>query len=527
MSVSSPLLRALLLASAALAQPALAHDIHAEPFAGPFDEAVAMASTRREPGRVWIAEIAGRVRAVVGTSIRREPFLDIRSEVSFGGEDGLLGIALHPRFPDVRRCYVHFVRNDAASVVREYLVSDPPDTVVPNSGVDLVVLPSSGVAHRGGAIAFGPDGMLYVAIGNQGPEANSQSLAVPFGKILRVDVDAPAPHVPPDNPYAAANDGAHDLIWASGLRQPWRLSFDRGTGDLWIADVGDVTFEEVDVQRPSAGPPGGPDYMGGRNYGYRCYEGSLCTNDTGCTCPMTGFVPPTFEVAHSQANAIIGGFVYRGVAIPSLRGRYVYGANNGQVWARSYDGQTVGPVETLTELLDLPGPFSTLSLNSLGEDSNGEIYMLGTFGYGWIYRIAPGPQLCPGAPTELCTSTPNSTGAIGRFSLNSSHPCLVVDTVRGSVTLCPPNATGRAIVGAPGPTIPFGNGTRCMGAPIIRTPPVVLSQYGMAVIHLNPSTLPIAFHPGQTWAYQFMFRDAQAPPYFMNTTSTTALSFGP
>lgn len=526
--MSLPPLRAFLLAAAALASPVPAQVVHLEPFAGPFDWPLAMASTRREPDRAWVAERPGTVRAVVGSSIRPTPFLDIRTEVFALGESGLLSIALHPRFPDVRRCYVHFVRLDLASVVREYVVADPPDAVVPGSGVDVLVLPSSNAGHRGGAIAFGPDGMLYVAIGNQNVPANSQSLAVPFGKLLRLDVDAPAPHVPPDNPYAAPGDGAHDLIWANGLRNPWRISFDRGTGDLWIADVGDGTFEEVDVQRPSAGPPGGPEYRGGRNYGFPCYEGSFCTDAAGCACPMTGFEPPTFEVPHSQAPAIIGGYVYRGAAIPSLRGSYVHGGLTGRVWARTWDGQSAGPAVSLTTQLDPPGAAVALSgLHSFGEDAAGEICLIGQLPYGWIWRIAPGPQPCPSVPTTLCASTHNSTGLTGRFDMYQSSPCLSMDTVSAYVSRCPPHATGRAFVGAPGPTIPFGNGTRCMSAPIARMPPVVLDQIGGVVLDLDPSSLPLVFLPGQAWAYQFLFRDASAPPAFMNTTSTAALTFGP
>ncbi len=521
-----PIVGGALLLLAAIHTPARAQEMHVVRGAGPFADPVRLASDRHEPGRVWVVELGGRIRSVVGDVVRPAPFLDIESEIEAAGESGLFALAFHPEYPVDRRCYVHFVeRQTLRAVVREYVVADPPDAVVPGSGIDILALPSTSHGHRGGPLAFGPDGMLYVAMGNQGPTSNSQSLAVPWGKILRLDVDAPAPHVPADNPYTALDDGAHDLIWASGLRNPWSMSFDRGTGDLWIADVGDSRYEEVDVQRANAGPPGSPGYQGGRNYGYKCYEGTYCTGYPGCTCPMAGFIDPLFVELTAGLGAIIGGFVYRGSDLPALRGDYLYGGFSGRVWKRSYDGQVAGPAIALTTLLEPPGLDQLSGLVAIGEDWRGEICLLTLGPVSWLWRVVPGPQPCIG-PDVVCTSRPNSFGWNAALYLEGT-PCISADDVSVRVYQCIPGSTGQLVLGRPAPAVVFGNGSLCLGGPLVRRAPVALSANGSALIDADPSSLPIAQLPGQTWAYQFVYRDASAPPSFVNTTGASSFTFGP
>jgi glucose/arabinose dehydrogenase len=321
-------------------------------------------------GRLFVLEKRGTVRIVRGGQVADEPFLDIRSRVtSSGNEQGLLGLAFHPRFAENGRFFVYYTAADGgANTLAEFRVSSAdPDRADPASGRVLFAIPDQYSNHNGGMLAFGPDGFLYVALGDGGgagdPLRSAQDLANPLGSILRIDVDAPpaaglAYAIPSDNPFVG-RAGARPEIWAYGLRNPWRFSFDRQTGDLWIADVGQNAREEVDFQ-----PAGSP---GGQNYGWSIMEGTACYRPTS-GCESSGLILPVFEYTHSDGCSITGGYVYRGAAFPALRGAY-FAADycTGAAWAIRREGERV----RADRLPDFP-----TGISSFGEDDAGELYIV-------------------------------------------------------------------------------------------------------------------------------------------------------
>lgn len=320
-------------------------------------------------GRLFVLEKRGTIRTVRNGTVASQPFLDIRSLVrSSGNEQGLLGLAFHPRYTENGRFFVYYTASDAANTVAEFRV-DPADRdrAQPAPVRILLAIPDPYTNHNGGMLAFGPDGYLYIALGDGGgagdPLRAGQDLANPFGSIFRIDVDAQpatglAYAIPPDNPFVA-RPGVRPEIWAYGLRNPWRFSFDRETGDLWIADVGQNAREEVNVE-----PAGFP---GGANYGWSIMEGTRCYRPaTGCD--TAGLVLPVFEYTHDDGCSITGGYVYRGQAFPALRGAYLLADYcTGAAWALRWQGETL----TADRLAPFPG-----GISSFGEDDAGELYIV-------------------------------------------------------------------------------------------------------------------------------------------------------
>ncbi len=284
-------------------------------------------------GRWFVVQQTGEILVWNGSSVETTPFLDLSSAVVCCNERGLLGLAFSPDFADDGRFYVDYTRDlggGLQTVLSRFAVSaGDPDVADAASEQVLLVLDQPAANHNGGHLAFGPDGRLYVATGDGGgggdPEENGQDPGSLLGKLLRLDVDGPpdaglAYAVPPDNPFVGVA-GARGEVWAYGLRNPWRFSFDRATGDLWIGDVGQGAWEEVDVQ--AAGDPGG------ENYGWDCREGAHDyadpNGDHNATCAGTGYTEPVLEYAHGAGRcSITGGFRYRGAAEPRLRGVYLY-----------------------------------------------------------------------------------------------------------------------------------------------------------------------------------------------------------
>lgn len=349
--------------------------------------------------RIFIVEQrsgnVGRVRIVnLDTGVLyATPFLSV-SGVSTGSEQGLLGLAFHPAYAENGYFYVNFTRADGDTVVRRYTVSADPDVADPNSAQTVLIVDQPYGNHNGGWLGFGPDGYLYVALGDGGdandPQNRAQNVESLLGKMLRLDVDGddfPAdPNanyaIPPTNPFVGVV--GRDEIWAYGLRNPWRNSFDRLTGDLWIADVGQSAREEIDFQ-PASSP-------GGENYGWRCMEGTLCTGLSGCTCNAPELIDPIYEYSHALGCSITGGYVYRGTAVCDLRGTYFFADYcAASIWTFRYEGGTVTDFRDRTEELDPNGPATINSITSFGEDARGELYVcdLG----GEVYRIvaAAGP----------------------------------------------------------------------------------------------------------------------------------------
>lgn len=317
--------------------------------------------------RLFIVEKTGGIRIVKDGTLLVTPFLDISSKVSNIGEQGLLGLAFDPNYATSGRFFVHYTDPARDTRVSSFVVSANPD--IADAGSEQVVLTATQPYsnHKGGQLVFGPDGMLYLGLGDGGssgdPQGRGQDLSDLLGSILRLDVQAGSPYtVPSDNPFVA-QAGARPEIWSYGLRNPWRFSFDRGTGDLYIADVGEAQFEEVDVS-PAAGGAGK-----GLNYGWNRMEGNHCFNSG--QCDRTGLTLPAHEYSHSQGCSITGGYVYRGSAVPALQGLYFF-ADFCQGWVRSlrYSGGAA------TELTDWRALQPGGSITSFGEDAAGELYLM-------------------------------------------------------------------------------------------------------------------------------------------------------
>ncbi|HEX5823889.1 MAG TPA: PQQ-dependent sugar dehydrogenase, partial [Candidatus Limnocylindrales bacterium] len=317
-------------------------------------------------GRLFVAEQGGRIRIVRGGGLVDRPFLDIAGRVSSGGERGLLGVAFHPGFPDDPRVFVDYTDDNGDTRVSSFRV-DPasPDHVDASTEQRLLFVKQPFSNHNGGAVVFGPDGYLYVSLGDGGsggdPQGNGQSRTTLLGKILRIDIDKPsgdrAYGIPADNPYADGAGGRLPEIWLWGLRNPWRMTFDRLTGDLWIGDVGQGEWEEVDVQRAGA--------AGGTNFGWNRMEGSHCFSpSSGCEEP--NLVLPQAEYGHDQGCTVIGGGVDRGNQ-SLLAGGYLFADYcSGRVWA--IDSSVDGP-RAPTLVAETGHSFS-----AFGEDEAGEMY---------------------------------------------------------------------------------------------------------------------------------------------------------
>ena len=267
-------------------------------------------------GRLYIVEQPGRIRLVEDGLVAPVAFLDIADRVRFGGERGLLGLAFHPDYGRNGRFFVNYTRrDDGATVLSEFRRSSVSGVALRDERI-LMVVAQPYANHNGGMVTFGPDGYLYIGRGDGGsvgdPDNRAQNSNDLLGKILRIDVNAGVPYaIPRDNPFV--NGGGRPEVYAVGLRNPWRFSFDPETGSLWVADVGQDLWEEVDL------------VTRGGNYGWRVMEGAHCYNPA-VACPTAGLALPVMEYGHEEERgSIIGGYVYRGRAIPGLRGKYVSG----------------------------------------------------------------------------------------------------------------------------------------------------------------------------------------------------------
>ncbi len=331
-------------------------------------------------GRLFFVQQSGRIMVWKNTVEPPTAFLDISNLILAGGEQGLLGLAFHPDYRNNGFFYVNYTRSpDGATVVARYSRSENnPDVADPQSAAVLLTIAQPYASHNGGAVRFGPDGYLYIGMGDGGsgndPQNYAQDLTSLLGKILRIDVNTTTgalPYgIPPDNPFAGSQQpGVRAEIWAYGLRNPWRFSFDRLTGDLFIADVGQDAREEIDFVRAGS--------AGGMNFGWRVMEGTQCTNlPGGLPCNDPSFTPPVVDYDHGQGCSVTGGYLYRGRAVPELigtsspeeKGIYVYGdLCSGTIWGIS--ATAAGGVSNSVLLA------SGLYITTFGEDENGEIYV--------------------------------------------------------------------------------------------------------------------------------------------------------
>ena len=313
-----------------------------------------------------------------GNPGRVSVFLDIRDRVEASAtETGLLGLALAPDFTTSRAFYLNYTAGGPLrTMVSRFSANVNLTGANPASETKIIEIAQPFTNHNGGEVRFGPDGMLYIGMGDGGsgndPQGNGQNRNALLGKILRIDVggtsEDKAYRIPPDNPFVGQR-GVREEIWALGMRNPWRFSFDRQTGALWTGDVGQNAREEVDIIKKGA------------NYGWNIMEGAQCRS--GNACDRSGFEMPVIDYATSGGNcAVTGGFVYRGEAIPALRGAYVYGDYcSGKIWALRYDGARVTEQAQIAAL--------TGALSSFAEDNRGEIYALAFSENGGVFRLVP------------------------------------------------------------------------------------------------------------------------------------------
>ena len=330
-------------------------------------------------GRLFVAEQAGRIRIVRGgATLVERPFLDITERITSGGERGLLGVAFQPHYPTDPRLFVDYTDRDGNTVVSSFRVSPAdPDAADPDSEVVILRVAQPFANHNGGGIDFGPDGMLYIALGDGGsagdPQGNGQRLDTLLAKILRIDVDGTTGGatyaIPPDNPFRATA-GAKPEIWLTGLRNPWRFSFDSATGDLWIGDVGQGSWEEIDVARRGIG---GLDFGWNRMEGFHCFEPSSGCDQTGLTLPLA-------EYGHDHGCAVIGGVVVRDSRQGRLDGGYLFGdACSDNLWLMDPTGEGRREPLIATRL--------GRTVSSINESDDGTVYAT-SLGSGELLRIS-------------------------------------------------------------------------------------------------------------------------------------------
>jgi glucose/arabinose dehydrogenase len=327
-------------------------------------------------GRLFVVEQSGTIRILQDGAPVETPFLDISGEVSQGNEQGLLSMAFHPKFAENGAFFIDYTDVEGNTQVERRTVSaDDPNVADPESKTTLLTVDQPYPNHNGGLLLFGPDSYLYIGLGDGGsqgdPNNNGQDLGTLLGSILRIDVDSGDPYaIPEDNPFVGQEDVAEE-IWAFGLRNPWRFSFDRETRDLYIGDVGGSAYEEIDIL---------PAGESGTNFGWVLMEGSECYGG-GTECDMDGLELPIYEYSHDFGCSVVGGYVYRGEAILELQGVYLFADYcSGLTWGMGHDadGKWVAsePIET------------GISISSFSEDPNGELYV--TDLNGGVYRVVAG-----------------------------------------------------------------------------------------------------------------------------------------
>lgn len=461
-----------------------------------------------DPSRVFIVQQAGQIRVVENGTLLSTPFLNIDPIVLSGGERGLLGLAFHPDYQNNGRFFVNYTNNGGNTRVEEYTVSANPNIANPTGVAFIASINQDFSNHNGGCVRFGADGKLYVGMGDGGsgndPNNRAQSGNQLLGKMLRFDVDLPSPYIPTDNPFVGVSS-VRDEVWHLGMRNPWRFSFDRMTGDMWIGDVGQSAREEVDFI---------PAGMGGLNLGWRCKEGTRCTGLTGCSCTNTTLVDPIQEYNTGTGCSITGGVVYRGAMIPDLDATYFYADYcNSRIWSLKYNGTAVTDfTDRTTELRPMSGSIN--SITAFGEDHDGEVYIVTQSGRIW--KIIPVPPACDW--TNYCQATVNVTGVpaaiagAGTTSITANNFALAAGGIG-------PGNFGLFIFGSDQAQIASGNGNLCIGTggsiPLTRFNTVVQGDiFGSVFFPVNLMNPTFAASlgtvvPGETVNFQFWLRDNQ------------------
>ena len=326
------------------------------------DAPVVLTSPAGDP-RLFVVEQAGRIRILRGDQVAARAFLDLTALVSYQGERGLLGLAFHPRYDRNGLFVVNYTGRDGHTRIVRYRVSPDPDSADVSSAFELLRIEQPFSNHNGGTVAFGPDSMLWIGMGDGGsggdPRGYAQNPRSLLGKMLRIDIDRGSPYaIPRDNPFADGRAGRPE-IWATGLRNPWKFSFDRATGMLWIADVGQNQWEEIDAVDAR---------RAGLDFGWNLREGSHGFG--AARARPTGVIDPVFEYGHDEGCSVTGGLVYRGRALPALRGHYLF-SDYCSGWLESLRLERGGVAERVRWDVGSLGQVS-----AFGEDAAGEVYVL-------------------------------------------------------------------------------------------------------------------------------------------------------
>jgi len=408
-------------------------------------------------GRIFVAEKRGVIQVVVDGAVRAAPYLDISSSVSTASTRGLTGVAFHPDYGNNGYLFVLYSRSNGDSVVSRWKASTTDRNLVdPTSEQVFLVQPQTTLSHNGSTLAFGPDGYLYVGMGDGGSPndmlCRGQDLGSWLGKILRIDVDGTlpgVPDVPPDNPFVGV-PGALPEIYHLGFRNPWRFTFDRLTGNMYIGDVGEFAREEIDFAEAG---------KGGLNFGWRIMEGTRCNTPVACdagspTCASAPLVDPILEHAHSgpggpQSRAVIGGYVYRGCSIVDLQGTYFFADfQDGTIRSFRYEPH-LGVTELVNRTAELApgGSLSIQSIASFGEDGFGELLLVdyADSGQGELFKIVA-------ASASAAQATPrNGTGANALCFSSLGGPILGGKWEVGIDVSGHPGAVSSGIIGTNAP----------------------------------------------------------------------------
>ncbi len=438
-------MRFLAVTGIALAQLVFAQEIQTVQVASGISAPTDIQNAGDGSGRLFLAQQNGIVRILRDGVLAPQPFLDISGKTRAGGERGFLGLAFPPGFAQKQRFYVNYTDLNGDTVIAQYQVSANPDTADAASEIVLLHIPQPFANHNGGQLRFGPDGYLYIGMGDGGsggdPLNNGQSLGTLLGKLLRIDVESDPGRVriPPGNPFVNTA-GARGEIWAYGLRNPWRFSFDRATGDLWIADVGQNAYEEVNFQ-PAAS-------HGGENYGWNRMEGAHCF---AAGCSMQGLILPVAEYSHAEGCSVSGGFVYRGRVSPGLRGMFLYGDYcSGRIWGVERQG-----TQWVNRLLLSSG----FAISTFGEDEAGEIYVANA-GNGTIHHItgSRAPRFTAAAVVNPASYLPGMTAgsfaAVFAAGVLDDAGTVVADRIPLPASL---NGVSVTVDGVPAPILALAN----------------------------------------------------------------------
>lgn len=487
--------------------------------------------SRQFDQKLYIVQLDGRIQVVENGGLWSVPFVDLRSRVELTSQTGLRALAFHPDYLNNGYAYVWYDapgQSNAHDVVlaRVTRSTTDPFRLDPATLVELLRHPQTALGHGGGRLAFGPDGKLYGGLGDGGqsndPECNAQDPTTLMGKMFRIDVDAGFPYaVPPDNPFVGV-PGARGEIWHDGLRHPWKWAFDRVSGDLWIADVGESGREEINLVRAGAR---------GVDFGWKVMEGTLCNSTQACApglapCNDPSYAPPLYEYSHASGCSVTGGYVYRGAEIPDLYGVYVFSDFcSGRVWALRGGPSGVAWIQEIMGLSPQPGTVLS-SPSTFGEDTHGEL---------WVADIADGELfklVRRSGVAGYCVASPNSAGPGAELDWSGSVSVAAQD-LGFTVTKAPPASFGVIFYGDTRTDVPLGNGRRCVGGALYRLP--VLAANAQGSMSLSPSFTapPFGAGPGRvqagtTWNFQCWYRDIGGPGgSTFNLTDALSILFAP